>query len=229
MLLAPHSYAQEIDYSDTTKPQIESLVVNPSTVDVSQEGAVLLVTVVGSDDRNVITYSDGYLDPLYGANPQSYTDRQLSVKKVGSRIETTLQLKFVFKKGTPIGSYKLRITLYDAADNRLIAANLDSPSNSVTVVNGTPSRIIDVSEFDYNSKLDNYANTVRTLTSEISSLKSRLDTQTKNENSLQSQINTLTSDKSILQSQVSALTIDRGALQKRISAICKARPRPKGC
>jgi chaperonin cofactor prefoldin len=242
-ILAPPSMAQEVDYSDTTPPRIESLTLNPSTVDVSQEGAVLLVTVVGSDDRNTITLADGYLDPLFGANPQSFTNSQLSVKKVGSRIETTLQLKFVFKKGTPLGIYRVRVSLFDAADNRLVAANFISPSNLLTVVNSNSSRTIDVSEFDFNAKLDSYALQLKNLTSEVSSLKSQLSASDNEKGSLQSklsnliteksglqtQINNLITEKSGLQTQINNLITEKSGLQKRLNSICKVKPKPKGC
>ncbi len=145
--------ADTVNYSDTTKPIIESITLNPTVVNVTNEGAVLIATIVASDDLNSMNSFNGYLFPFYGANPQAYTDKALSTKVVNGRVQVTFQLKYVFKKGTPVGNYQIRATVYDAADNRLIAAGADMPGNSFQVVNDASAAPIDVTQYDYATKL----------------------------------------------------------------------------
>jgi len=244
------SLAQETNFSDTTKPDLVSVILNPVEVDVSKEGAVLLATIIASDDLNVVNQATAYLDPFYGANPQSSTNTQLAVKKVNGKIETTLQLKFIFKKGTPVGEYRLRITLYDAADNRNVAYLLDSPQNRVKVVNNNPSTTTDVSEFDYAKRLSDYAVQVKDLSAEITTLKSQLTRYSTELASARVERDGATSDKASLQKEIASVTKERESLQqsvaslnetvkslsqefesvkKRLKTICKLKPKPKGC
>ena len=168
--------ANTVNYSDTTTPVIESITLNPSVVNVSTEGAVLIATIVASDNLNNMNLFNGYLHPLYGANPQSTSDQALSTKVVNGRVQVTFQLKFVFKKGTPVGDYQIRATVYDAADNRLVAAGANMPGNSFKVVNDVASGPIDVTQFDYAAKLEQYLAQVQTLQIKINSIEKKLKT-----------------------------------------------------
>ena len=242
--------ADTVNYSDTTLPRIESITLNPSIVNVSTEGAVLIATIVASDDLNSMNSFSGYLMPFYGANPQAYADNALSTKVVNGRVQVTFQLKFVFKKGTPIGNYQIRATVYDAADNRLIAAGADMPGNAFQVVNDSATGPIDVTQFDYSEKLKEYAVQTQKLTSEvatsrtkISELEKRVTSLTSDKTSLQNQLAILTSDKNSLQSQLTTLTSDSTSLQTQLVAlkaslnsanlklkkICSVKPKPRGC
>jgi hypothetical protein len=242
--------ADTVNYSDTTKPIIESISLNPSIVNVSTEGAVLLATIVASDDLNTMNSFNGYLMPFYGANPQAYSDKAISTKVVNGRVQVTFQLKFVFKKGTPVGSYQIRATVYDAADNRLIAAGADMPGNAFQVVNDTASGPIDVTQFDYISKIKEYELQTQKLTSEVSSNKARileLEKQvaslTSEKTLLQNQLVTVNSDKTLVQAEITALNSDKTSLQNQVASlkanfntantkikkICSVKPKPKGC
>lgn len=168
--------ADTVNYSDTTTPIIESITLNPSIVNVSTEGAILIATIVASDDLNNMNSFNGYLHPLFGANPQSGSDQALSTKVVSGRVQVTFQLKFTFKKGTPVGDYQIRATVYDAADNRLVAAGANMPGNSFKVVNDVASGPIDVTQFDYAAKLDQYLAQVQSLQTKFNLLEKKLKT-----------------------------------------------------
>jgi hypothetical protein len=168
--------ADTVNYSDTTTPIIESITLNPSIVNVSTEGAILIATIVASDDLNNMNSFNGYLHPLFGANPQSRSDQVLSTKVVNGRVQVTFQLKFTFKKGTPVGDYQIRATVYDAADNRLVAAGANMPGNSFKVVNDVASGPIDVTQFDYVAKLDQYLAQVQSLQTKYNLLEKKLKT-----------------------------------------------------
>jgi len=168
--------ANTVNYSDTITPVIESITLNPSVVNVSTEGAILIATIVASDNLNNMNFFNGYLHPLYGANPQSISDQALSTKVVNGRVQVTFQLKFVFKKGTPVGDYQIRATVYDAADNRLVAAGANMPGNSFKVVNDVASGPIDVTQFDYAAKLEQYLAQVQTLQTKFNLLEKKLKT-----------------------------------------------------
>jgi hypothetical protein len=221
---------------DTTKPIIESITLNPTVVNVTNEGAVLIATIVASDDLNSMNSFNGYLFPFYGANPQAYTDKALSTKVVNGRVQVTFQLKYVFKKGTPVGNYQIRATVYDAADNRLIAAGADMPGNSFQVVNDASAAPIDVTQYDYATKLQEYASQTQNLNSEIAKNKTRILELEKQVASLssdktyaQNQINSLASEKSSLQNQIATLSANLNMSNSKIKKICSAKPRPKGC
>jgi hypothetical protein len=228
--------ADTVNYSDTTKPIIESITLNPTVVNVTNEGAVLIATIVASDDLNSMNSFNGYLFPFYGANPQAYTDKALSTKVVNGRVQVTFQLKYVFKKGTPVGNYQIRATVYDAADNRLIAAGADMPGNSFQVVNDASAAPIDVTQYDYATKLQEYASQTQNLNSEIAKNKTRILELEKQVASLssdktyaQNQINSLASEKSSLQNQIATLSANLNMSNSKIKKICSAKPRPKGC
>jgi hypothetical protein len=242
--------ADTVNYSDTTKPIIESISLNPSIVNVSTEGAVLIATIVASDDLNTMNSFNGYLMPFYGANPQAYSDKAISTKVVSGRVQVTFQLKFVFKKGTPVGSYQIRATVYDAADNRLIAAGADMPGNAFQVVNDAASGPIDVTQFDYTAKLQAYELQTQKLNSEVSSnktkilelekqvaslisektsLQNQLTTLNSEKTSIQAELTTLNSDKTSLQNQVASLKANFNSANTKIKKICSFKPKPKGC
>lgn len=168
--------ADTVNYSDTTTPIIESITLNPSVVNVSTEGAVLIATIVASDDLNTMNSYSGYIMPFFGANPQTSTDQALSTQVVKGRIQTTFQLKYVFKKGTPVGDYQIRATVYDAANNRLVAAGANMPGNSFKVVNDVASGPIDVTQFDYVAKLEQYSTQIQALQAKFNSLEKKLKT-----------------------------------------------------
>ena len=168
--------ADTVNYSDTTTPIIESITLNPSIVNVSTEGAILIATIVASDDLNNMNSFNGYLHPFFGANPQSRSDQALSTKVVNGRVQVTFQLKFTFKKGTPVGDYQIRATVYDAADNRLVAAGANMPGNSFKVVNDVASGPIDVTQFDYVAKLDQYLAQAQSLQTKYNLLEKKLKT-----------------------------------------------------
>jgi hypothetical protein len=242
--------ADTVNYSDTTLPRIESITLNPSIVNVSAEGAVLIATIVASDDLNSMNSFNGYLMPFYGANPQASSDIALSTKVVNGRVQVTFQLKYVFKKGTPVGNYQIRATVYDAANNRLIAAGADMPGNAFQVVNDSATGPIDVTQFDYSAKLQEYAVQTQKLTSEVAtsrtiiselekqvtsltsdktSLQNELATLTSEKNTLQSQLTTLTSDSTSFQTQMGSLKTNLNSAKLKIKKICSAKPKPKGC
>ena len=242
--------ADTVNYSDITKPVIESITLNPSIVNVSTEGAVLIATIVASDDLNSMNSFNGHLDPFYGANPQAYSDKALSIKVVNGRVQATFQLKYVFKKGTPVGRYQIRATVYDAADNRLIGAGADMPGNTFQVVNDSASGPIDVTQFDYSTKLQEYALQTQKLTSEVTinktrvlelekqvasltsdktSLRNQLTTSTSEKTSLQNQLTTVTSEKTSLQNQVASLTAKLNSTNIKLKKVCLVKPKPKGC
>jgi len=168
--------ADTVNYSDTTTPIIESITLNPSVVNVSTEGAVLIATIVASDDLNTMNSYSGYIMPFFGANPQTSTAQALSTQVVKGRIQTTFQLKYVFKKGTPVGDYQIRATVYDAANNRLVAAGANMPGNSFKVVNDIASGPIDVTQFDYVAKLEQYSVQVQALQTKFNALEKKLKT-----------------------------------------------------
>jgi hypothetical protein len=228
--------ADTVNYSDTTRPIIESITINPSIVNVSTEGAVLIATIVASDDLNTMNSFNGYLMPLYGANPQAYSDKALSTKVVNGRVQVTFQLKYVFKKGTPVGNYQIRATVYDAADNRLIGAGADMPGNAFQVVNDSATGPIDVTQFDYSTRLQEYALQTQKLTSEVGisrtrilELEKQVTSLTSDKASLQNQLITLTSDSTSLQTQIGSLKNNLNSANLKIKKICSVKPKPKGC
>lgn len=245
--------ADTVNYSDTTKPVLESITLNPSIVNVSTEGAVLIATIVASDDLNNMTWFDGYLMPLYGANPQASSNQALSTKVVDGRVQVTFQLKYVFKKGTPVGDYQIRATVYDAADNRLIAAGANMPGNSFKVVNDAASAPIDVTQFDYAAKLQQYATQIQTLTTELAttrnkanqsdqyaaqvqSLTAELATSKARTTQIEKQLADLIAksgtnkvDNEATTSQLQVLQTKFQSLEKKLKTICSKKPKPKGC
>ena len=249
--------ADTVNYSDTTKPVIESITLNPSIVNVSTEGAVLIATIVASDDLNTMNLFNGHLMPLYGANPQAYSDQALSTKVVGGRIQVTFQLKYVFKKGTPVGDYQIRATVYDAADNRLIGAGANMPGNSFKVVNDVASGPIDVTQFDYVAKLQQYQTQIQSLNAELATTRNKITqldqyttqiqsltaelatsktktTQIENELvGLKSKLATTKTDNEAVSSkessQIKELQTKFNSLEKKLKAICSKKPKPKGC
>jgi outer membrane murein-binding lipoprotein Lpp len=249
--------ADTVNYSDTTKPVIESITLNPSVVNVSTEGAVLIATIVASDDLNNMISFEGHLMPLYGANPQTSSNQALSTKVVAGRVQVTFQLKYVFKKGTPVGDYQIRATVYDAADNRLIGAGANMPGNSFKVVNDVASAPIDVTQFDYAAKLQQYATQIQTLTAEIAtarnkatqsdqyaaqvqSLTAELATSKAKTTQIEKQLADLNSKlgtnktdneaaTSTVISQMQVLQTKFTSLEKKLKTICLKKPKPKGC
>ena len=218
-----------VNNSDTTKPILESITLNPLIVNVSAEGAVLIATIVASDDLNNMTSFNGYLMPLYGANPQAFSDQALSTKVVNGRVQVTFQLKYVFKKGTPVGDYQIRATVYDAADNRLIGAGANMPGNSFKVINDVASAPIDVTQFDYAAKLQQYAAQVQSLTAELATSKARTTQIEKQLADLIAKSGTDKTDNEATTSQIQVLQTKFQSLEKKLKTICSRKPKPKGC
>ena len=221
--------ANTVNNSDTTKPILESITLNPLIVNVSAEGAVLIATIVASDDLNNMTSFNGYLMPLYGANPQAFSDQALSTKVVNGRVQVTFQLKYVFKKGTPVGDYQIRATVYDAADNRLIGAGANMPGNSFKVINDVASAPIDVTQFDYAAKLQQYAAQVQSLTAELATSKARTTQIEKQLADLIAKSGTDKTDNEATTSQIQVLQTKFQSLEKKLKTICSRKPKPKGC
>ena len=245
--------ADTVNNSDTTKPVLESITLNPSIVNVSAEGAVLIATIVASDDLNNMTSFNGHLMPLYGANPQAVSNQALSTKVVDGRVQATFQLKYVFKKGTPVGDYQIRATVYDAADNRLIGAGANMPGNSFKVINDVASAPIDVTQFDYAAKLQQYAAQVQSLTAELAttrnkanqsdqyaaqvqSLTAELATSKARTTQIEKQLadliaksGTNKTDNEATTSQIQVLQTKFQSLEKKLKTICSRKPKPKGC
>ena len=221
--------ANTVNNSDTTKPILESITLNPLIVNVSAEGAVLIATIVASDDLNNMTSFNGYLMPLYGANPQAFSDQALSTKVVNGRVQVTFQLKYVFKKGTPVGDYQIRATVYDAADNRLIGAGANMPGNSFKVINDVASAPIDVTQFDYVAKLQQYAAQVQSLTAELATSKARTTQIEKQLADLIAKSGTDKTDNEATTSQIQVLQTKFQSLEKKLKTICSRKPKPKGC
>lgn len=225
--------ADSVNYSDTTPPVIESISLYPPVVNVTAKGAVLIATIVASDDLNKMTFSDGYLFPLYGANPQARTNEALSTKIVNGRVQATFQLKYVFEKGTPTGDYQIRATVYDAADNRLVASGANMTGNSFKVINDAASSAIDVTEFDYSAKLQAYAIQNQSLSAELATKNKRITDLEKQLAALNS------SDKTKNNSTDSAVTAESAQIQalrkylisieNKLKIICSKKPKPKGC
>jgi hypothetical protein len=249
--------ADTVNYSDTTKPVIESITLNPTIVNVTSKGATLIATIVASDDLNTMNSFNGYLMPLYGANPQASSNEALTTKVVNGRVQVTFQLKYVFEKGTPTGDYQIRATVYDAADNRLIAAGANMPGNAFKVINDASSSAIDVTQFDYAVKMQNYLAQIQSLTAELSttrtkitqleqtsvqvqSLTSELATNKTKTAHLEKQIEDLNSKIAAMKTenevavskgnpQIQALQTKFNSLEKKLKAICSKKPKPKGC
>lgn len=250
--------ADTVNYSDTTRPVIESITLNPSIVNVSEAGAVLIATIVASDDLNTMNSFNGYIDPFYGANPQSNGDAALSTKVVNGRIQVTFQLKYVFKKGTPVGAYQIRATVYDAADNRLVAAGANMPGNSFKVINDVAAGPIDVTQYDYSTKLQLNSEQIQSLTADLATSKkkitqleqtnaelvqdvnSELVTSKSKISNLEKQLENLNSslaatkanndaDTSAANTQMQALLTKFNSLDKKLKNICSKKPKPKGC
>lgn len=225
--------ADTVNYSDTTKPIIESITLNPSIVNVSIEGAVLIATIVASDDLNTMVSFDGHMVPFFGANPQARADKVLSTKIVDGRVQVTFQLKYVFKKGTPVGEYQIRATVYDAADNRLIGAGANLPGNSFKVVSDLASGPIDVTQFDYLAKLQEYAELVKGMTSDLSTSKSRISQLEKQLETLTLNLDATKAENGAIQSkensQMATLLVKFNSLEKKLKTICSKKPKPKGC
>lgn len=225
--------ADTVNYSDTTRPIIESITLNPSVVNVSTEGAVLIATIVASDDLNSMNSFNGYLDPFYGANPQAYSEKAISTKVLNGRVQTTFQLKYVFKKGTPVGNYQIRATVYDAADNRLIGAGANMPGNSFQVVNDVASGPIDVTQFDYSAKLQEYALQTQRMTAEVANNNKKILGLEKQIAELSSSLvetkaaNELARIRESAQNQT--LTSNLKKLEIKLKGICSKKPKPKGC
>jgi hypothetical protein len=225
--------ADTVNYSDTTKPIIESITLNPLIVNVSTEGAVLIATIVASDDLNNMVSFEGHLVPLFGANPQTRTDKALSTKVVDGRVQVTFQLKYVFKKGTPVGEYQIRATVYDAADNRLIGAGTNMPGNSFKVINDMASGPIDVTQFDYSVKLQEYSEQIKVMTSDLVISRTKISQLEKQLETLNSNLNTVKAENGATQSkensQIASLQVRFNSLEKKIKTICSKKPKPKGC
>jgi hypothetical protein len=225
--------ADSVNYSDTTPPVIESISLNPSVVNVTAKGAVLIATIVASDDLNKMTSFSGYLSPLYGANPQTSSNEALSTKIVNGRVQVTFQLKYVFEKGTPTGDYQIRATVYDAADNRLVASGANMPGNSFKVINDAATSSIDVTEFDYSAKLQAYVVQTQSLNSELATSKKRITELEKQLSALNSSgktkndsnNSTVTSESS----QIQALKTYLLSIENKLKIICSKKPKPKGC
>jgi hypothetical protein len=225
--------ADTVNYSDTTKPIIESITLNPTIVNVTSKGATLIATIVASDDLNTMNSFNGYLMPLYGANPQASSNDALSTKVVNGRVQVTFQLKYVFEKGTPTGDYQIRATVYDAADNRLIAAGANMPGNAFKVINDASSSAIDVTQFDYAVKMQNYLAQIQSLTSELATNKMKTAQLEKQIEDLNSKIAATKTENEAAVSkgnpQIQALQTKFNSLEKKLKAICSKKPKPKGC
>jgi hypothetical protein len=218
--------ADSVNLSDTTPPVFVSLVMNPSTVDVSSGPATFIATVTATDNLNSMNMIDALFDITTFNSVWSTSNTLISQSVIGGLVQAVWQVKMTIPQGISPKIYGLRISIEDAAHNKLFInpawTSVGDKGNSITVTNNKTSSNIDVSAYDINAQIQQLQAQVSSLQSKLSNASSLQDSLNKSVDAYARQSDALMAahDQLATQlSQITSLTTQVSTLTSKLSAL----------